>query len=92
MSAEPKIEVLVVRHPDGGTALELWLDGEPSDAWSVEYVDPGAGYRRTEWDAQTQETAGLDGYSNRFREAVVEARNEWADSEFIQDDRKEEES
>lgn len=88
----PKIEVLVVRHPDGGTALQLWLDGEPSDAWSVEYVDPGAGYQRSEWDEHTQEVAGLEQYSPAFRETAVQARNEWADSEFIQDDRDQDES
>jgi hypothetical protein len=85
----PKIEVLVVRQPDGGTVVQLWLDGEPSDAWSVEEVDPGLGHMRTYWDEQTREVSEL-GYSEQFREAVVTARNDWAGSQFITDDREEE--
>lgn len=83
----PKIEVLIVRHPDGGTAAELWLDGEPSEEWSVEHVDPGAGCLRSEWDESTEALAEIEGYSPAFRAAVVEAREDWAGSEFITEDR-----
>lgn len=89
MSA-PKIEVLVVRDPDGGTDLQLWVDGEPTDAWSVEVVDPGAGHMRSDWDQATSEVSDL-GYSGAFEAAVIAARGEWADSGFVMDDRDEEE-
>ena len=83
----PKIEVLVVRHPDSGTSLELWVDGVASDAWSVEHVDPGSGHERSAWEEQTEEVGEIEGYSEAFRSAVVSAREDWNDSEFVVEDR-----
>lgn len=71
----PMVEVLTVRDPDGGTAVDLWVDGAPLD-WSratLVTIDPGAGCEsREDWRAR----ADVEG-SPAFVAAVGAAVESW---------------
>lgn len=85
----PRIELLTIRDPDAATAVVVFVDGERVTPDAEEHVDPGAGHTRTDWDEDTEAIATgvtYDYMTPAFREAVVEARNTWADSEFITDE------
>lgn len=49
-----RVELVVVRDPDGGTDIDCYVDGYPVPF--TEYmVDAGAGYTRSDWDETTAE-------------------------------------
>lgn len=72
--ADPKIEILVVRDPDDGTDVIVFVDGVEMEV-TEEMVDPGAGYVRSEWIYDTLSIRLSNDYSPAFREAVVAARD-----------------
>lgn len=79
----PKVEMLVVRDPDAQTDVTLFMDGVEFTDVSYEHVDPGAGYDGSDWDEHTESVSTDKSYSQAFREAVVRARDEHADSQYI---------
>lgn len=84
----PRIELLIVRDPDAETEVIVFVDGEQVTPDAEEHVDPGAGHTRDEWDDYTndvEEGMTFEYLTPAFREAVVEARNAWADNEYITD-------
>ena len=82
-----KIEVLVVRDPDGPTDVRVFVDGVESTDYTEEVVDAGAGDVRSEWDAHTSWVAGRDELTPTFRTAVQIARENPPGSRYIEDDR-----
>lgn len=42
--SEPRIDVIVIRHPDYETVTEIYVNGERSTSASIWDFDPGAGY------------------------------------------------
>lgn len=80
-----RLEVLVIRDPDGGTDVEVFIDGEPW-AYAEEVVDPGRGHVRSEWDEHTASVEAEEDYSPAFKAAVLAARAEASDSKYIEDD------
>jgi hypothetical protein len=47
--APPRIEILVVRDPDGDTDLMIWIDGQRTEQVDTYEVDAGRGYPYSEW-------------------------------------------
>lgn len=43
-----KVETVIVRDPDGGTEVSVYVDGEPVDA-SEYVIDAGAGWEWEDW-------------------------------------------
>jgi hypothetical protein len=84
VTSPPRLEVLVERDPDGGTDVTLFVDGVRTE-YDGEVVDPGYGHMRSEWDEHTKDVPTL-GYSEAFTAAVLEARAQWSDSKYIEDD------
>lgn len=79
------IEILHGRDPDASCELTVFVNGEPSDSYAQQDVDPGAGHERASWDESTDLIAKTVHYSEAFRTAVVNERNEAADhSQYIE--------
>lgn len=72
---EPRIEILVVRDPDDGNDVMVYVDGELRIV-TLETVDPGAGYSLSDWEAGTDALAQRTDYSPDFAQAVIDAREE----------------
>lgn len=51
----PRVEVLVSRHPDAGTDIEVFIDGARVENPEVTVVDPGCGWDREDWDESAAE-------------------------------------
>jgi hypothetical protein len=84
-----RIEQLIIRDPDYATEVITFIDGVPADrveglVWITEQVDPGAGYDGAEWDEETEATRANDSLSPAFRARVVEARETYADNQYIE--------
>lgn len=86
VTSPPRIEVLTVRDPDGGTNVALFVDGVRASAYTEEAIDVGWGHQRSEWDAHTKAIEDDEGYSPAFKAAVLSAREDWSDSKYITDD------
>lgn len=75
------VEVLVVRDPDGPTAVTVFVDGKVADA-PIFDVDPGRGWTAAQWDdlavgvESTVSDGGMVG-SVEFRSACLKALNAW---------------
>lgn len=82
----PKIEVLIVRDPDGGTNLTIWVDGVESNDYVEQVIDPGYGHQRSDWNEGTESIRNDESLSAGFRETVVAEREAWADNKYIEDD------
>lgn len=78
-----RIEVLVVRDPDHSTDVEVYINGKLVAPDAEQHVDPGAGPSGEDWDQGTARVENDPGLTLAFRAAVVDARNQHADSRFI---------
>lgn len=78
-----RTEVLHVRDSDGGCDIEVWTDGQRQTPVQVEDVDPGRGYTRRDWDESTVAVGKEPTYSEPFKVAVTEARDQHADNRYI---------
>lgn len=79
------IEILHSRDPDGDCTIRVFADGvDITDTAKLVDIDPGHGWTRADWDAQT---AAIDsmGLSDAMRNAVHADLDVFADSEFITD-------
>lgn len=83
-SARPTVHVLVVRDPDSGTDVNVYVDGLPVDATQLN-VDPGAGALLSEWFARTNLVAGDESLPQPLRDAFVEAMDSYG-FEYVEDD------
>jgi hypothetical protein len=75
-----KVEILHQRDPDAGCVHTVFVDGVAIEDYTVEDVDPGAGYERADWDARFEMD---ESYSPAFREATVAALTAAGDSPYI---------
>lgn len=80
------IEILVVRDPDSGTYLEVYLDGVLTDDFVQYDVDPGAGYLLSEWREETDDIEQRPGLSDALRASIVQSRIIHERSDYISDD------
>ena len=81
----PVLEILHGRDPDSECGLDVFIAGELIDQdWDEEDIDPGRGYRREDWDARIEDTKAYP-HSPKFKAAVLDALEEFGDSEFITD-------
>lgn len=76
-----KLELVVVRDPDGGTYIDAFVNGAPVQA--TEYViDAGAGYEWDEWkEARDEDLAAAS--SQAVREALESAYGNPPGSQYI---------
>lgn len=79
-----RVEILHVRNPDSECELEVWIDGEPVE-FTMEDIDPGRGYVRSEWDQRIADARTDESVSAAFRAAVVEALEGMSDNKYIED-------
>lgn len=79
------VEILASWHADEGGFLTVFVDGVRAEA-SVEWVDPGRGYERSAWIEHNESVLLSEDYSPAFRDAVLDARADAADSQYIEDD------
>lgn len=82
-----KIEILVVRDPDGPADVRVFVDGVETTDYFEEVVDAGAGHMLTEWVTDTNDLRGNESLSPAFRTAAVIAREDPPGSNYIEDDR-----
>ncbi len=85
---EHKVEVLVIRDPDDYTEVEVYLEGRGVDL-PTESIDPGAGHLLSGWREGTEQIRDDESYSPEFRDRVVSIREEYNDSQFIENDEEE---
>lgn len=83
----PKIEVLTVRDPDGGTYVTMFVDGVKTDDYTEYDVDAGAGHMRSEWDEESRDIEADPDLTPAFKAAVLAARENPPGSKYIEDDR-----
>lgn len=83
--AQPQIDVIVYRDPDGDTELSVFLDGRrlSADDFTQHTIDPGAGWTRAEWNERIAETEAMP--SSALRDELLAALGDSAGSEFITD-------
>lgn len=85
--SENKIEILVVRDPNGDTGIKVFIDGDDvTDKANIVDVDPGRGYMRSDWDANIEDVRNDASLSPMFRELAVREYQEYANSEYIDED------
>lgn len=74
MPDTPRVEILLVRDPDGGTDLTVWIDGvRAGDEDYLEFVvDAGRGYTWDDWVEQATYDAAQAG-SAEVKAAVLAA-------------------
>jgi hypothetical protein len=77
------VEILHQRDPDSSCVVTLFLDGVETDDFTLEDIDPGAGYSPAEWDERVAEVR--TSYSPAFRTATLLALGESNDSPYITD-------
>lgn len=77
------IEVVVVRHPDAGTDVSVFVDGVEVRAL-VTTVDPGAGFSAASWAALGR--VALDGHCTAAEGVLTRAFARYADSALLSDD------
>jgi hypothetical protein len=85
---KPKIEIAVDRDPDGGTNIAVFIDGVEAkwvEDYTVDDVDPGAGYTRTDWDEATVAIKENADFSEAFKAQLLEWRAGYENSSFITD-------
>ncbi len=82
-----EIEIVVVRDPDAGTGVQVFLAGKEvtaDKAVTVTVIDPGSGWSREDWN-QAREDA-VTGASPAAAAALAEGYDGFADSQFISDE------
>ena len=47
--SQPKVEVIVVRDPDGGIGTYVYIDGHPASITEEYTIDAGSGWQWDEW-------------------------------------------
>ena len=82
-----KIEILVVRDPDGPAQLQVFVDGVETSDYAEEVVDAGAGHMLSEWVRHTASLTVDEDLTPAFRTAAVIARMDPPGSNYIEDDR-----
>lgn len=82
-----KIELLVVRDPDGPAHITVYIDGAESTDYRYEVVDAGAGHMRSEWVETDRRIAADADLTPAFREALLAARQDPPGGGYIEDDR-----
>lgn len=78
-----RIEILVVRDPDGATTLTVFVDGVETTDYVEQVVDAGAGHMRSEWDAETKAIRKDKTLTKAFRKAVVAERQDPPGGQYI---------
>ena len=78
------IEILVIRDPDNGTDVHLYIDGRHTNDAMIWKVDAGAGWEADDWldDYRYAERANI---TDAFRDAVLEALAEPPGKQYIDD-------
>lgn len=77
-----KLEVVVVRDPDGATHIEAYLGGKPIEA--DEYlIDAGSGWTWSDW--QVARDQNLTAASAKARKALLEHYSDPPGGEYVED-------
>lgn len=79
------VEILHVRDPDGECEMSVYVDGVEVAVQSVEDIDPGRGYSRSEWDERIAVTRTSANMTPAFRKATLEALESMSDNKYIED-------
>ena len=79
-----KIEILHHRDPDASCVLRVFVDGVEIQEYTVEDIDPGAGYEADEWDERIADVKDTPTYSPAFAAATLETLGDASDSPYIE--------
>jgi hypothetical protein len=82
MPAQPKIEILCDRGPETETYITVFVNGEHFSEAVIRHVDPGKGHTAEDWEESIKEIE-QENYTPAFRDSVIDAMQEYSDSEWI---------
>ncbi|MGW5147594.1 hypothetical protein [Rhodococcus koreensis] len=82
MSTE-RIEIIVVRDPDGPTEIQLFADGEKVTDFTEYVIDAGAGHMWEDWTATRDENLRIA--SEGAREVLLEEYDDPPGGEYVED-------